>query len=258
MSNLWSGRFAGEPDKDVFAFGRSFPFDKRLVEDDITGSLAWAEALAARGRAAAATSTPPSTAACRRCSTRVGAIPPRSPATMRTCTRGSSASWWRWSATPASACTPGARATSRSRSICGSTCVGASPVVERELVRLVGALVAQAEGAGDALMPAYTHLRRAQPVLAAHYWLSHAAAFRRDADALCRGVARSRRAAARLRRDCRQLLRASTSSASPRVSASRASCANSMDAVADRDFVSTFLHAVRAVRWCTSAGWPRT
>ena len=51
MSNLWSGRFAGEPDKDVFEFGRSFPFDKRLVEDDITGSLAWAEAIAARRRA---------------------------------------------------------------------------------------------------------------------------------------------------------------------------------------------------------------
>lgn len=45
MANLWSGRFSGEPDKDVFAFGRSFPFDKRLVEDDITGSLAWAEAI---------------------------------------------------------------------------------------------------------------------------------------------------------------------------------------------------------------------
>ena len=49
MSNLWSGRFAGEPDKDVFEFGRSFPFDKRLVEDDITGSLAWAEAIAGAG-----------------------------------------------------------------------------------------------------------------------------------------------------------------------------------------------------------------
>ena len=47
MSNLWSGRFAGEPDKDVFEFGKSFPFDQRLVEDDITGSLAWAEAIAA-------------------------------------------------------------------------------------------------------------------------------------------------------------------------------------------------------------------
>ena len=51
MSNLWSGRFAGEPDKDVFEFGRSFPFDKRLVEDDITGSLAWAEAIRRRRRA---------------------------------------------------------------------------------------------------------------------------------------------------------------------------------------------------------------
>src|SRR5262245_39061343 len=49
MANLWSGRFSGEPDKDVFAFGRSFPFDKRLVEDDITGSLAWAEALRGAG-----------------------------------------------------------------------------------------------------------------------------------------------------------------------------------------------------------------
>src|SRR5689334_6798831 len=49
MSNLWSGRFSGEPDKDVFEFGRSFPFDKRLVEDDITGSLAWANAIHAAG-----------------------------------------------------------------------------------------------------------------------------------------------------------------------------------------------------------------
>ena len=49
MANLWSGRFSGEPDKDVFAFGRSFPFDKRLVEDDITGSLAWAAAIHAAG-----------------------------------------------------------------------------------------------------------------------------------------------------------------------------------------------------------------
>ena len=45
MSNLWSGRFSGEPDKDVFDFGASFPFDKRLFEDDINGSLAWAEAM---------------------------------------------------------------------------------------------------------------------------------------------------------------------------------------------------------------------
>jgi argininosuccinate lyase len=54
--------------------------------------------------------------------------------------------------------------------------------IDRLIVRVVAALVAQAEQAGDTLMPAYTHLRRAQPILAAHWFLSHAAAFRRDAD----------------------------------------------------------------------------
>src|SRR4029434_6427203 len=38
----------------------------------------------------------------------------------------------------------------------------------------------QAEQAGAAMMPSYTHLRRAQPVLVAHFFLSHAAALRRD------------------------------------------------------------------------------
>ena len=45
---------------------------------------------------------------------------------------------------------------------------------------LVAAFAHQAEAAGTAVMPSYTHLRRAQPVLVAHVFLSHAAAFRRD------------------------------------------------------------------------------
>src|SRR5207237_4254092 len=49
MSHLWSGRFAGEPDRDVFDFGKSLPVDRRLIEDDLTGSQAWAEALANAG-----------------------------------------------------------------------------------------------------------------------------------------------------------------------------------------------------------------
>src|SRR5512140_1214618 len=49
MPNLWSGRFEGEPDPDVFEFGRSFPFDRQLFEDDVTGSLAWVEAVALAG-----------------------------------------------------------------------------------------------------------------------------------------------------------------------------------------------------------------
>src|SRR5690606_1857965 len=38
---------------------------------------------------------------------------------------------------------------------------------------LQNALLAQAEALGDAMMPSYTHLQRAQPVLAAHWLLSH-------------------------------------------------------------------------------------
>ena len=47
--HLWSGRFDSAPDPAAFDFGLSFPFDRRLFEDDVTGSLAWAEALATAG-----------------------------------------------------------------------------------------------------------------------------------------------------------------------------------------------------------------
>ena len=40
---------------------------------------------------------------------------------------------------------------------------------------VVEALVGQAERAGDALMPSYTHFRPAQPVLVSHFLLAHAA-----------------------------------------------------------------------------------
>src|SRR4029077_17161599 len=53
MTNLWSGRFDAEPDAAAFAFGASFRFDRRLFEDDVIGSVAWARALANAGVLAA-------------------------------------------------------------------------------------------------------------------------------------------------------------------------------------------------------------
>src|SRR5262245_60704759 len=49
MTTLWSGRFDSAPDKGALEFGNSFAFDRRLFEDDVTGSLAWAGALARAG-----------------------------------------------------------------------------------------------------------------------------------------------------------------------------------------------------------------
>jgi argininosuccinate lyase len=50
--SLWSGRFDSQPDKDVFEYGKSLGVDRRLFDDDVTGSQAWAEAL---GRASVLT-----------------------------------------------------------------------------------------------------------------------------------------------------------------------------------------------------------
>ena len=49
MAHLWSGRFEGDPDASLIEFGASFAFDRRLFEDDVRGSLAWADALTRAG-----------------------------------------------------------------------------------------------------------------------------------------------------------------------------------------------------------------
>jgi argininosuccinate lyase len=46
MSKLWGGRFAKEIDALVYEFNASISFDIRLYDQDITGSVAWAKALA--------------------------------------------------------------------------------------------------------------------------------------------------------------------------------------------------------------------
>ena len=61
MAHLWSGRFAGDPDAALFEFGASFKFDQRLFEDDVTGSIAWAEALHKAGVLSLAAATAPGT-----------------------------------------------------------------------------------------------------------------------------------------------------------------------------------------------------
>src|SRR6185503_12388358 len=49
MTTLWSGRFDTAPDAAAFEWGSSFRFDRRLFEDDVTGSIAWARSLVRAG-----------------------------------------------------------------------------------------------------------------------------------------------------------------------------------------------------------------
>jgi argininosuccinate lyase len=49
MSKLWGGRFTAETNALVHKFNASIHFDKRLYDEDITGSIAWAHGLQKAG-----------------------------------------------------------------------------------------------------------------------------------------------------------------------------------------------------------------
>ncbi len=242
MINLWSGRFAGEPDKDVFAFGRSFPFDKRLVEDDITGNLAWAEALRGAGVLSV-----DEHARIDRALTDLLAQVRRDPAFVAGDDEDVHAFVER-KLTEAVGDMGKRIHTGRSRNDQVSVDLRLYlrrkiPMLQSTLVRLIGALVEQADRAGDGLMPAYTHMRRAQPVLLAHYWLSHVAAFRRDHTRLAQAAAEADALPLGSGAIAGVPYAVDLAQVAARLGFSRL-VFNSMDAVADRDFVSSFLHAV--------------
>ena len=105
------------------------------------------------------------------------------------------------------------------------------------------AMVLQADAHLDALMPAYTHLQRAQPVSVAHWMLSHFWPLGRD----CVRLAAARRAAAVMPLGSGAI--AGSAFPVPREEL-RTSLgfddisANSIDAVGDRDFVAEALFAL--------------
>jgi argininosuccinate lyase len=59
--------------------------------------------------------------------------------------------------------------------------------IDRRLAALQRALLAAAERERDVVLPGYTHLQRAQPVLAAHYFLAYVEKYQRDRDRLADG-----------------------------------------------------------------------
>lgn len=113
------------------------------------------------------------------------------------------------------------------------------------------ALVGQAQGHRTLLMPGYTHLQHAQPVLFAHHLLAYFFMLQRDRERLRAVVQRA---------DCSPLGAAALAGTShpvdPRLVARDLGLGgiypNSMDAVSDRDFVLEFLAALAIVMVHTS------
>jgi argininosuccinate lyase len=242
MSTLWSGRFTELPDAEVFEYGRSLAVDRRLFDDDVEGSLAWAEALARAGVLSGADAKAIATGL-----EAVRVAVHADPSLLDRAEDEDVHSFVERELVHRIGDAGKRLHTGRSRNEQVSLDFRLYlrrriPAVEAALRTLVDALASQADRAGAAVMPSYTHLRRAQPVLVAHVLLSHAAAFRRDVDRL---------AMARREADVMPLGSGAIAGTAydidvtfltKRLGFAR-SAANSIDVSGDRDFVATFLYA---------------
>jgi len=238
---LWGGRFAGGPAPELEAVNRSITVDLRLWPFDIQLSKAWASGLGAAG-----VLRPDEVTAIREGLDRVGQRiadgeqPIRSDEDVHTFV---DRLLHQEAGEPA-----GRLHTGRSRNDQVATgarlwTLDALGKLDAELKTLLQVLIDQAESQIDAIMPAYTHLQRAQPVSAAHWLLSHVWALGRDRDRL----AAARRTASVLPLGSgaiagsafavpREMLRAELGF--ERISP------NSIDAVGDRDFIADTLYAI--------------
>jgi argininosuccinate lyase len=130
---------------------------------------------------------------------------------------------------------------------------GSIDQLRAELAEWLAVVLERAEQAGDAAMPAYTHLQQAEPVLVSHWLLAYVEMFLRDADRLA---------------DCRKRLNVcplgSGAVAGTTLPLDRRTMSgnlgfdrptgNSIDATSDRDFVLEFasvlsLLALHLSRW---------
>lgn len=236
---LWGGRFSTKLNEQAWDLNSSLPVDQRMAIQDVDGSLAWAKALHQAGilqdeeHASIAlgleaikkefTSGKFSfvesdedihTAVERRLMDLVGPM-------------------------------AGKLHTGRSRNDQVATdfrmwMLEAIPQLDAALKNVQNALVENAEAAGKTLMPGYTHLQRAQPILLSHWWLSHYWPLQRDCERLIDLTARvsilplgSAALAGTPIAVNRNALAKSLGFAKP--------SQNSLDAVSDRDFAAEYL-----------------
>ena len=239
MTTLWGGRFAQKLDAAAWDLNSSLPIDQRMAIQDVDGSLTWADVLhkakilldeehaqIVRGLATvkdeftggkfifAALDEDIHTAVERRLTELIGA-------------------------------TAGKLHTGRSRNDQVATdfrlwMLQVIPELNSAIENLQSAIIEQAEKSGETIMPGYTHLQRAQPILLAHWWLSHFWPLQRDRERLADLIKR-----------VSVLPLGSGALAGTPIAIDQAELAkllgfddvsqNSMDAVSDRDFAAEFL-----------------
>lgn len=236
---MWSGRFRERLDAEFEEWQRSFPFDRRLIRQEIAASLAHAQTL----RAAEVLSSTEleqierGLAMVLNGAEGVGTEP--APSEPEDIHHYVELELSRHIGTLALKLHTGR---SRNEQIATDLRLFARESIDEVASLLTdwcGALIDQGEKAGESVMPSYTHLQRAEPVLIAHWFLAYVCMIERDLSRL---------------EDCRKRLNlcplgsgavaGATLSLDRTISARHlafdAPTPNSMDATSDRDFALEF------------------
>jgi argininosuccinate lyase len=253
-SKMWSGRFREPLDRTFEQWQRSFPFDFRLFPMEIKASIAHARTIAAAGILSAEETE-----------RMVGGLEAIGRLQLNEREIGDPNASFAASAAQAEDVHHFVELeltreigdlalklhTGRSRNEQIATDMrlyvsGCIEVCTRLLSKWCAALVELAEQAGEAVMPSYTHLQRAEPVLVAHWLLAYVSMAERDIGRL---------------QDCKERLSFSplgsgaVAGATLRLDRSIAAqvlgfsgpTLNSMDATSDRDFALEFSNALSIV-----------
>ncbi len=240
-TQLWGGRFTGGMDAYMARFNASLPFDWRLWDADIAGSVAWARAIADAGLLTG-DERDQIVAGLEILRAEIAVAPD---AAFDGATDEDIHSYVERRLTERIGPAAGKLHTGRSRNDQVATDVrlwlkGTAAELGVMLDELIAAAAGRAEAEIGILMPGYTHVQPAQPVRWSHWLLSHAWPWRRDAERLGDLLERV---------DVLPL--GSGALAGCPFPIDRAALAaalgfaavspNSLDAVSDRDFVAEFL-----------------
>jgi argininosuccinate lyase len=236
---LWGGRFSGKLDAAAWILNTSLPIDQRMAIQDVDGSLAWASALKQAGvlNGNEHSQIIAGLTAIREEFTNARFIFSESDEDIHSAVERR--------LTELIGAPAGKLHTGRSRNDQVATdfrmwMLSVIPMVTTALVELQSSLLQRAEAAGETLMPGYTHLQRAQPVLLSHWFLSHFWPLQRDRERFTQLIGH----VSSMPLGCGAL--AGTPVQIDRQALAEAlgfntPAPNSLDAVSDRDFAAEFL-----------------
>jgi argininosuccinate lyase len=238
---LWGGNYTGDPDRDFWEFNRSFPFDRRLLHEEIAASRAYVRALA-RCQAIPGTDADTLDGALESIAKQALAEPAFQDADVEDVHSFVES---RLTEAVGELAGQGHLGRSRNEQAVAALRLWIRAAIDRlraATASLVRALCEKGEAGADAVMPGYTHTRAAEPITFGHLAAAHAWGLVRDFERL-----------GEVRRRVNVLPLGSGALAGTPLPLDRAALArdlgfeavspSALDAVMDRDFAAEFVFA---------------